>query len=381
MDISIESAERIVSEISAVLDEDVNLMDHTATIIASTDPGRVGDHHQGAARIIDERLDALAIRTEDCVPGVRPGLNLPINVEGDVVGVLGITGDPCTFLTSGHLLQKMTEIMMRESRVRERSEQKARSLSRFLHVWTSASETVSPALVAEGREFGIDVSRDHVVLVAQLMPERGSARGADPGSLDELTKHVIREARSRGAVAAPISSRILVLFPSESVAELGCGGAEVVDGIVSWFTDLASRVADLSQLRLVGGVSSRGLSAPQATRQAERALAHARHGTATVLRYDQLTVELLVAAIPPGARQEFVAQVFSGVPDDQRAEVQRTLRAYFAADGSLVRAAADLHIHKNTLTARLNRTAQATGLDARQSAAAAVLWLALYVSE
>ena len=182
-------------------------------------------------------------------------------------------------------------------------------------------------------------------------------------------------------MAAPLSSRILVLFPSGSVAELGRGGAEVVDGIVSWFTDLASRVADLSQLRLVGGVSSRGLSAPQATRQAERALAHARHGTATVLRYDLLTVELLVAAIPPGTRQEFAAQVFSGVPDDQRAEVQRTLRAYFAADGSLVRAAADLHIPKNTLTARLNRTAQTTGLDARRSAAAAVLWLALYVSE
>ena len=54
MKISVENAQRIVSVISSVLGEDVNLMDRSAVIMASTDPNRIGNHHLGAERVITE---------------------------------------------------------------------------------------------------------------------------------------------------------------------------------------------------------------------------------------------------------------------------------------------------------------------------------------
>ncbi|AWB81873.1 hypothetical protein C3B44_05475 [Corynebacterium yudongzhengii] len=68
VEISLDNAQRIVSEISSVLGTDVNLMDQTAAIIASTDPSRVGTHHPGAEKVITEKLDQLIITSENHLP-------------------------------------------------------------------------------------------------------------------------------------------------------------------------------------------------------------------------------------------------------------------------------------------------------------------------
>lgn len=374
MDISLDNAQRIVSEISSVLREDVNLMDETATIIASTDASRVGDHHRGAERIISERLDGLIITPEDRIPGARPGLNLPIWVEGEIAGVLGITGNPDTFTTPAHVMQKMTEILLRETRSRERAEQHGRSFSRFLQAWLTNRASPSPSLIREGRDVGIDVTASYVVAASQVLPANGQRPTAPTAQaeIDQIAELAVRHARQSGAIAAALTSRIVMLYPFD--------GEDRVGDVVGMLTRLAAQVRATSTMRLPTGVSSSGVSAPEAADQAEKALGHAVQSAADVHRYDQLTLELLLAATPADDRLAFAERVFGGLAADVRMEAQRTLRAYFDADGSLSRAAAALHIHKNTLTGRLNRIAESTGLDARRVADAAVLWLALEIS-
>ena len=99
-----------------------------------------------------------------------------------------------------------------------------------------------------------------------------------------------------------------------------------------------------------------------------------------VHRFDQLTLELLLSVVGESDRLAFTRQVFNEIPAGGRNEALRSLRAYFDADGSLSRAAAVLHIHKNTLTGRLNRIAETTGLDPRRIGDAAILWLALQLT-
>lgn len=54
MDISINYAQEIVSEIGDIIKKNINLMDETGHIIASTDPDRIGDIHEGARDIVRE---------------------------------------------------------------------------------------------------------------------------------------------------------------------------------------------------------------------------------------------------------------------------------------------------------------------------------------
>lgn len=367
MDISLDNAQRIVSEISSVLGADVNLIDQGAVIIASTDPARVGQHHQGAARIIADQLDRLIITDPD-MPGVRPGLNLPIWADGEITGVLGITGDPATFTTPAHVLQKMTEILLRETRSRETAERHTRSYTRFLESWLSGARELSPSLIAEGRDFGIDVSAQYLVVTAQAVARSDHPRQLD---IDRVTETVVHAARSRGAITAQIASRIVILFPLDRESTNG------LTPTVEWLDRLARRVRASSNLRLAAGVSCLGVSAPEAAEQSMRALRRALHSTIDVQRYDEVTVDVLLSAIPQRERHAFTTRIFSGIPPQVRGELLKSLRAYFDADGSLTRAAEVLHVHKNTLSGRLHRIAETTGLDPRSTGDAAVLWLAL----
>ena len=94
MRISKSSAQEIVEEIGKLVKQNINLMDETGHIIASNDPARIGNFHEGAYRIITNHLKELYItpELEKTLPLVRQGINLPIEVDGDAEGVSGITG-------------------------------------------------------------------------------------------------------------------------------------------------------------------------------------------------------------------------------------------------------------------------------------------------
>lgn len=51
MELSRRIAEKIVAEVNNIIPQKINLMDPHGTIIASTDPMRVGSFHEGAYRI------------------------------------------------------------------------------------------------------------------------------------------------------------------------------------------------------------------------------------------------------------------------------------------------------------------------------------------
>ena len=71
MQLSRHSAQQIVEQIGKLVRQNINLMDESGHIIASTDPKRIGSFHQGAYRIISERLPELYITPEMETPSVR----------------------------------------------------------------------------------------------------------------------------------------------------------------------------------------------------------------------------------------------------------------------------------------------------------------------
>lgn len=94
MFISEAAALSIVREMKEITGHDINIMDGTGTIFASTDPGRVGQRHEGACQILSQKLPRLTVQEDRRPGGIRPGVNLPIQLDGETVGVIGITGNP-----------------------------------------------------------------------------------------------------------------------------------------------------------------------------------------------------------------------------------------------------------------------------------------------
>ena len=106
------SCMKIVQEISNIIGERVNMMDHEGMIIASTDPARIGTFHAGAKRVVEERLEILTIHGNEEYEGAKPGLNLPIEFQNDIIGVIGVTGPEKKVGKYGQIIKKMTEILL-----------------------------------------------------------------------------------------------------------------------------------------------------------------------------------------------------------------------------------------------------------------------------
>ena len=71
----------------------INIMDQKGIIIASTEKHRIGDFHQGAAEVLETGKPVL-IKIEDLprYPGTKEGYNMPIFLNDEIIGVVGIFG-------------------------------------------------------------------------------------------------------------------------------------------------------------------------------------------------------------------------------------------------------------------------------------------------
>jgi len=111
-------AQHIVDRAMAILPHNINVMDAQGMIIGSGDRERLHSRHEGAQLVLANRrtveIDAQAAA---CLRGVKPGVNLPLLYADQLIGVLGITGDP-EVLRPYAALVRMTAEMLVEQRQR-----------------------------------------------------------------------------------------------------------------------------------------------------------------------------------------------------------------------------------------------------------------------
>jgi carbohydrate diacid regulator len=76
----------------------------------------VGTIHEASVAVVKSGVAASHNAEEAAVlVGVRPGITMPIVLDGAVIGTVGITGSPAQVVRLGRLVQRQTEILLRES--------------------------------------------------------------------------------------------------------------------------------------------------------------------------------------------------------------------------------------------------------------------------
>ena len=84
----------------------INIMNTDGVIIASTEKNRIGSYHQGAkeavqtGKVVNIHKDQLSR-----YPGAKEGCNMPLRVNGAIIGVVGVYGEPEEIQDVAHLLE------------------------------------------------------------------------------------------------------------------------------------------------------------------------------------------------------------------------------------------------------------------------------------
>lgn len=376
--LSTQQASQILREMKSLVHHDINLIDTQGVIFASTNPARVGQFHPGALRILREGLSELNVRENDG-SGMQPGVNLPIYLDGQLEGVIGITGDPAEVGVFGGVMRRMLEIMLEDLRRKDLDSTVEQARALFLENWLFSAEPDWKELAQRGRLLEIDINQPYVLLRIQLFDV--SAPGGAPLLPDELHSAAIVQAiqnelpARRGQCCAALRNQLLVLLRQLPLSDTVL--------LAQRLCRVAGRGYPAS-VQAYGGISSSGSGAElrRCYLQASTACTLAsRSSKGNVLYYDRVSLEFLLQSVPRLLREDLRESVFVRCPAQDISAYTHFIRLFFATGGDLNRCAAALGVHRNTVQYRLERLTQLTGYDLRRPGDAAILFLAVLDQE
>ncbi|MGE7877369.1 PucR family transcriptional regulator [Peribacillus muralis] len=358
-------AEKLVHEVRKLIDEEIIIIDHTGTIIASTDNSRIGSYHEGAIHAFKNR-EKLIINKQDerSWKGVKAGINLPIFFNQEAVCVIGITGEPNLVSPYAELLKKMTEMFIQESYHIEREESQSRLMEFFVFEWHQL-ETFDEPFLQKAKLLGVDVHVDRVLILGEFKTEK------------VIEPHVWRALQIYVRQQHPLD--IVVRWGRNQFVLLSAADHfGTRDQQLMKLRKLQSKLEGSSGYKVCVGVSSHmsGAAFKKAYFKAERSLkiAYASEG---IIFDEDLKLEVLLDEVSSETRQEYVARTIEDLLPNE--ELLKTLSMYFACDLSMKDTAVALHIHINTLHYRLKRIEDLTELNPRKLADLVKLYLALRI--
>ena len=113
--LSIKLAEQIVLQTKEKLHHNINVISMDGVILASRDQDRIDCIHEGALQVIESGKPIyIDEATAKQLHNSKPGINLPIHFHDQVIGVIGITGDPKNLQEIASLVQLTTEIIVHQ---------------------------------------------------------------------------------------------------------------------------------------------------------------------------------------------------------------------------------------------------------------------------
>ncbi|WP_312644937.1 sugar diacid recognition domain-containing protein [Hydrogenoanaerobacterium sp.] len=373
MQISKDNAMKIVTEISGIINQHVNMMDERGIIIASTDPQRVGTFHAGAAQVISGRLEELIIQNDTEFEGTRKGINLPIVFADEVVGVIGITGEREQVVKYGQIIKKMTEILLLDTNAKELKKIDDRIRARFLDEWVYGDAgSINQPFIERGMRLGIDITLPRRVLVASIIELRNYSDNPEGQRLIDNVNKTVRHMmeQTSGGVFMKTAIQLVCLVPDCPDKQMG---------------QLAKRIAEKVHkgfgVRLAIGIDSRSVGYSlihQSYIKAEKALQACVSSCDKEPRfYNDINIELFMGDIPKATKEEFVRRVFRGCTPEEISSWIPLLQTFFDRNGSIGLTAQHLFMHKNTLQYKLKKLQELTGYDPRSLSNAALFQLAI----
>lgn len=178
-----ELAQSIVDHMMSQIPYNINIMDENGYIIASGDPSRINTLHIGALDAIRQGK-TLPMESLHGQHG-QPGVNMPITYNDQIIGVVGITGEPTKVVPLASLLKTAVELLLRQRTAAQQKRESVQSQQRFLYNLIQATQSQAPTseLIATAQQFGLDLTKAHTVIAIDGQPNELARLNDEPDNL------------------------------------------------------------------------------------------------------------------------------------------------------------------------------------------------------
>ena len=236
-----EMARKFIDQITEYTEYNINIMDESGVIIASRDPRRVGTYHEAADRIIRGKEEIVVIEDDKIYPGVLPGINMAIMVNGKKEGVVGVTGDPNHIREVAMVTRLAIEAMLKYEKQQEDILLRQGRKETFFHLLTRIEGADPSELRAAARVLEYDESILRIPILCRILdntsPDRIlEALRANDGHwiqdlstvLDENHVLVFRTIRKPGAGRSYQLREAVLSYLDRTLRRMDRGGVQAV---------------------------------------------------------------------------------------------------------------------------------------------------------
>lgn len=366
------TARQIVQRAMGIISHSVNVMDSNGVIIASGNPQRLFQRHEGAVLALAEnRVVEIDRATAEHLKGVRPGINLPFSFRNQRVGVIGISGEPAEVRAYAELVKMAAEMMVEQAALLDQHQWEKRYREELANQLLQPQPNTA-SLEAMAAYLGLDLRQARIVWIVELQE-------AQPHLLRELLAEL--EATQRDALIAITGFNEMTLLRPASMAQ----GEWSLKLERQQVQRLQNQLKHRFRVRLiVGGFYDDPQSAYRSslTARATQAMAQRlklRHAT---LFYHDYPLPSLLCDLGEDWRAQELGRPWRTLGEqDEKNVLRSTLRHYFSQNCDQTQTAAQLHIHVNTLRYRLQRIEAITGMKINQLTDALRLYIGMLMHD
>ncbi len=317
-------AMQIINTMKDLCGQDINFINQSGIIFASTNPGRTGTFHEIGQKAAQTGT-MIEVSPDDRFHGTQPGINLPIYHNHSFVAVIGITGAPDEVRAYAHLAERITRLLIRE---------------RELHM-ISRSQTDKKHFVIDSLIRKADVNMDYLqdCLNELSIDARTPVRMLlirNRSGYDMTSLSTAEQKTSQLYDMIPLSLHTF-RYPDEYLAVIGVPAFEKNTYLLECF---ARENKQLLETGVGKAVSIFQLS--DSYTSAVTACKNMTDTSAGFVLYDNLTLEIILSGLSETERDEYRSKTTACLSDEER----HILQTYFDLDMSLQRTSRQLFYTK-----------------------------------
>ncbi|KAA0566020.1 hypothetical protein F0342_04870 [Bacillus sp. CH30_1T] len=380
MHITEELAYPIISKLKTIVSTNINIMNESGVIVASTDSSRMNQVHEGALYVLKQKRP-LIISEHDLgkYHGSKEGINLPIEFLGEMIGVVGVTGSPQELDQFVKIVKITVEVMLQQVHFHNQLQHQKTLMDNWL------LDLVHPHYFDERKNeafahhyLHLETSQNVQILLVQFddLLAHSTTNLPLPMVKEELLRRMKLQLPKVHFQSFITDSHCVIGIPSSI-----CPTED--EAII-----LAKRLQHHLQEKhvkvktAVGNVYS-GVSGYR------KSYLEAHNSLELQERFPQFTDYIhiqewgimdFIKQIPIDVRKEFMNRYYERILQ-LSTTLRHTLQRLFDCQLNMKETANSLHIHRNTLLYRLESVEELTGLNPRQFDDAILLRFILIIQE
>ncbi len=383
MYINRDIAESIVTETMKIIHRNVNLMNERGVIIASGDKERIDTYHEGASIVIKTgKTLEIDIPTAQKLEGTKPGINMPIEIDGKIAGVVGVTGPPDEIRSYTRLVKMTVELMIKQNILTKEIRLSSLAKERFLNdLLNGYFEEAEEAMIYRGRVLGFDLTLPRIAIVIAIRGDSQKGKNtvlSEEAEREQFIKDIKGFTRnSSDIVGSNIRNNYFILKHIDP-------SKDEKAGIIHYLSRIKSYIEGIRKASVKAGIGKyhQGIHGIHISYQEALKALHIGeifNNSADIYFIDELVFEELLTNIPTHIQKNFITETLKGL--EGKEHLIQTLTAFFNNGFNICKTAKAAHLHRNTVNNHLRKILTLTGKDPLNFYDAVQLYLAIVFNQ